>query len=305
MPAHRARPVCLAAGSPEDSPAHSRVRAPGTGFLAARNWLRRIWLLLVSVACSACATHLPPVSRPFTRSLTLDARRLTLHLANRDSTGKRPLLVYTTGDGGWGRKDLALYQEIVAWGYPTAGFSAPDYLDHLRDESGTTTPERLGRDYADIIAFAETSLGVEPGTPVVLIGVSRGAGLEVVAAGQPRVRDKLTGVVAVALTREEEYVRWYGRLPVLHHTQKPVMVQVYEYLPLLGSLPIAVIQSTHDQFLSAPAAAQLFGADTPTRRFHPIDARNHSFAGARGEMYQAVRDALDWIMSREPRAATP
>ena len=295
----------MAAGSSEESPAPSCLAALGTAVVAASRRLRRVWLLLVSVACSGCAVHLPPVSRPFTRSLTVNARRLTLHFANRDSAQKQPLLVYTTGDGGWGRKDLALYQEIVSWGYPTAGFSAPDYLDHLQEESGTTTPERLGRDYADIIAFAETNLGIEPGAPVVLIGVSRGAGLEVVAAGQPRVRDRLTGVVAVALTREEEYVRWYGRLPGLHRPQKPVMVQVYEYLPLLDTLPIAVIQSTHDQFLSAPAAAQLFGADTPTRRFHPIDARNHSFAGARAEMYQACRDALDWIISREPRSLKP
>jgi pimeloyl-ACP methyl ester carboxylesterase len=208
--------------------------------------------------------------------------------------------VYTTGDGGWKRKDLALYRQIVSWGYPIAGFSAPDYLDHLRGEDGTTTPGRLGRDYADIIAFAETNLGLEPGTPVVLVGVSRGAGLEVVAAGQPRVRDKLTGVVAVALTREEEYVRWFGRFPILHRPQERVMVQVYEYLPLLGQLPIAVVQSTHDQFLPAAAAAQLFGAETPTRRFRAIEARNHSFAGARAEMYQACREAFDWILGRDP-----
>ncbi len=76
------------------------------------------------------------------------------------------------------------------------------------------------------------------------------------------------------------------------------MVQVYEYLPLLGTVPIAVIQSTHDHFLPAAAAAQLFGADTPTRRFRAIEAQNHSFGGAREEMYQACKEALAWILDR-------
>src|SRR4051812_37053784 len=109
MPAHRARPVCMAAQPAEGSPAQSRLAALGTGAGAASRWVRRACLLLVSIACSACAVHLPPVSRPFTRSLTVNARRLTLHFANGTGTQKRPLLVYTTGDGGWGRKDLALY----------------------------------------------------------------------------------------------------------------------------------------------------------------------------------------------------
>ena len=281
-----------------------RNRPPGRcrhGGCPGAGWLRLVSILLLALASHACAAHLPAASRPFDRSLTLNAHPLTLHFANGEITRKRPLLLYTTGDGGWVRKDLALYRQIVSWGYPTVGFSAPDYLRHLRGAEGTTTPRALGRDYAEIVAFAETNLHIQPGTPVVLIGVSRGAGLEVVAAGQPGVRDRLSGVVAVALTKEEEYVRWFGRrLPLVRRPPTQVMVEVYDYLPLLGSLPLAVVQSTRDQFLPAAAAAQLFGAETPTRRFRAIDARNHSFGGARDQMYQACKEALMWIVAKTP-----
>ncbi|MEN3339724.1 MAG: hypothetical protein V7647_3400 [Acidobacteriota bacterium] len=271
----------------------------GRSVRAAR--VRLASVVLFALGAGACAAHLPPASRPFDRTLTINAHRLKLHFANGESSRKGPLLVYTTGDGGWVRKDLALYRQIVSWGYPTAGFSAPDYLEHLRGAEGTTTPAALGRDYAEIIAFAETNLHVERGTPVVLIGVSRGAGLEVIAAGQPRVREQLSGVVAVALTKEEEYVRWFGRrLPLVRRPSTRVMLEVYEYLPLLGNLPLAVVQSTKDQFLPASAAAKLFGADTPTRRFRAIEARNHSFGGAREQMYQACKEALTWILARAP-----
>jgi hypothetical protein len=274
------------------------------GASRARRPLRWWCLAVLAAAAQACALHLPAASRPFDRSLTLNAHPVTIHFANRYGSYGRPLLLYTTGDGGWARKDLALYKQIVSWGYPTAAFSAPNYLKHLRGEQ-STTPERIGRDYAHIIEFAAAHLALDPGTPVVLIGVSRGAGLEVVAAGDSAVRTKLGGVLAIALTREEEYVRWFGlRLPLLRRPAHPVMVQLYEYLPLLGSLPVAVVQSTRDAFLPAAAAAHLFGPNTGTRRFHSIDARNHSFGGAREQMYETVHTSVRWIDSLVVREDT-
>jgi len=260
---------------------------------------RQLCLIYLLAALShGCAGRLPAASKPFDRALVLNGHSLTVHFANAGTEGTRPLIVYTTGDGGWARKDLAFYRQIVSWGYPVAGFSATDYVKHLPRESDTTTPGRLGRDYDAIIAFAKERLGTAADRPVVLVGVSRGAGLSVVAAGQRRVRAQIAGVVAVALTKEEEYVRWFGlrRRPARsRRAREPVMLQVYEYLPLLGTLPLAVVQSSHDNYLPATAARRLFGADSGTRRFNTIEARNHSFSGARDKMYDAVHAALRWI----------
>jgi dienelactone hydrolase len=253
----------------------------------------RGWLVLLSLALPGCAANLPPSSRPFDGALSINARQLTVHFANEGAAAGRPLLVYTTGDAGWVRKDLAVYREMVSWGYPIAGISAPEYLAHLRGKTATT-PERVADDYLRIIAFAQARLHLER-APVVLVGVSRGAGLVVVAAGQAAVREKLGGVVAVALTKEEEHVRWLGHLPAIRRPAIPVIVELYEYLPLLGAMPVAVVQSTRDSYLPADAAARLFGPDTETRRFRPIDARNHTFGGARREMYDALKGSVEWI----------
>jgi hypothetical protein len=263
------------------------------GDMCRRFGLRR-WLVLLALALPGCAANLPPSSRPFDGALSINARQLTVHFANEGAAAGRPLLVYTTGDAGWVRKDLAVYREMVSWGYPIAGISAPEYLAHLRGKRATT-PERVADDYLRIIAFAQARMHVEAAAPVVLVGVSRGAGLVVVAAGQAAVHEKLAGVVAVALTKEEENVRWLGHLPALRRPAIPVIVELYEYLPLLGALPVAVVQSTRDSYLPADAAARLFGPDTETRRFRPIDARNHTFGGARREMYDALKESVEWI----------
>src|SRR5262249_53132664 len=245
-------------------------------------------------ALSGCATHpAPTVPDQF---VSLHSHSLRLHFENSDVAVMRPLLVYATGDGGMHRKDLDTYRHLAALGDPIVGFDARDYVKHLGKDSPPTTPEVLAADYSQIIAQAREALGLDPHCAVVLVGVSRGAGLAVVAAG--RLRDTISGVVPVALTQEEEYVRWYHRLPPPLEQHPPSRWSVYEYLAQLGTLPIAVIQSTHDHYLPAVRARQQFGPDTPYRWLQPIEANDHNFGGARDRMYDAIRSALNWVSTR-------
>jgi pimeloyl-ACP methyl ester carboxylesterase len=247
-------------------------------------------VLLLAAAISACAHPHPAVPDQF---VSLHKHSLRLHFDNAGTPSTRPLLVYATGDGGMHRKDLDTYRQLAALGDPIVGFDARDYVKHLGTDSGTTTPERLADDYSRIIERARHALGIDAGREVILVGVSRGAGLAVVAAGQ--LRDKIAGVVAVALTQEEEYVRWLRRVPLSRERRRPVMVDVYEYLAQLGDTPVAVIQSTHDGYLPAAKARERFGPDTAYRWLQPIEASNHNFGGARRRMYSAIQSALRWI----------
>lgn len=253
----------------------------------------RLPAFLLFAVASGCASHAHPLV-PDGRA-SFNGHGLELHFANATAPHARPLLVFATGDGGMHRKDLAMYRHLDAWGYPLVGFDARDYVRHL-GASETTTPERLAQDYRGIIAAAREALHLDPTRRVVLVGVSRGAGLSVVAAGE--LRDVVSGVVAVALTREEEYVRWYRRLRVL--PRREVMVDVEEYLPQLGDLPLAVVQSTRDEYLRAADARVLLGPDGPRRWLQVVDARNHSFGGAREQLYAAAQRALEWVAERIP-----
>src|SRR5262245_4360079 len=250
-------------------------------------------LLLWAVLTQGCAHPRPIVPDEF---VNLNNHSLRLHFDNAKAPATRPLLVYATGDGGMHRKDLDTYRPLAALGDPLVGFDARDYVKHLGDNVSTTTPERLAEDYARIIERGRHTLGIDPLRPVVLVGVSRGAGLAVVAAG--RLCDAISGVVAVALTQEEEYVRWYRHLPLPHEAHQAVMVDVYEYLTQLGDLPVAVIQSTHDRYLPAAKARAQFGPDSAHRWLQPIEATNHNFGAARERMYDAIQAALKWVSTR-------
>jgi fermentation-respiration switch protein FrsA (DUF1100 family) len=117
------------------------------------------------------------------------------------------------------------------------------------------------------------------------------------------VQPLLAGVLAVGLTKEEEYVRHY-RTRRGHSEKTPsrelVTFDTYGSLNELRALPLAVIQSTHDGYLPADEARALFGPDTALRRLSPIAARDHSFKDARDALYHRMSGALSWICRLRP-----
>jgi pimeloyl-ACP methyl ester carboxylesterase len=238
------------------------------------------------------------------REAQLDTERMEVQLVRAaEAAGPQPLLLYATGDGGWRSADRGLFQHLVGWGYPVAGFSARHYLEHLGFEA--TTPAHVAMDYGHLIAFAKQELGLPGDTPTVLVGFSRGSGLAVVAAGQPELRSRLGGVLAVALGDEEEYARDRGPRrsgdpPEVSARELPAL-RPYDVLARLAGLPVAVIQSTGDGYLPAARAQELFGRDDEWRRFHAIQAGSHTFAGARDALYEQARLALEWIAAPRPR----
>ena len=218
--------------------------------------------------------------------------KVRLSTPGRAKTDRQLLLLYATGDAGWFGKDLAIFDAVAAWGYPAAGFSAREYVHHIGPDP--LEPREVATDYVQIITAAETALRLPAETRVVLVGKSRGAGLAVAAAGSPELKQELDGVLAVGLTKEEEYVRREkGTRP-----RQFVMLQTYPNLPALGALPVAVIQSSNDQYVPAAEARQLFGPDTDVRLFVPIEADDHNFSGALDTMYAEMERAFHWIVER-------
>jgi pimeloyl-ACP methyl ester carboxylesterase len=212
-------------------------------------------------------------------SVVLHDHSLTLHLSSPLPARPGPLLVYTTGDAGWFWKDRELFDHIVTFGYPAVGFSSRDYLRHLGRGVDVLRSGAVAHDYSEVIRTAKQALGVPPDTRVVLVGKSRG---------------QLQGMIAVGLTREEEYVR--SRL--WRRPKTGDMLDTYAALKDLRDLPVAVIQSTHDDYVPAAEARDLLGSDTDDRQLRSIESSDHNFGGARDVLYEEMQRELRWILDR-------
>jgi pimeloyl-ACP methyl ester carboxylesterase len=255
---------------------------------------RIVAISLLALGLSGCVTLGPRAPRPSTRvsSIRLHEHSLTLHLTVPTAPTCDLLLVYATGDGGWWGKDRALYNHLKDWGYASVGFSAREYVHHLGKE--TLRPQEVAADYEAIIRAAESSLGLPVSTRAVLIGKSRGAGLSVAAAGPGLLKPRLAGILVVGLTAEEEYVRRLRRA----RPRQLVMLETYSYLDRLATLPVAVIQSTRDNYIPADQARRLFGDDNPIRQLVAVEAEDHNFGGAIDRLYAEMERSLQWILDR-------
>ena len=258
-------------------------------------------ILLIILAGCTCRISVPNATNTLqTRSwITLYHHPLELCFSKPNGLlNSVVLVVYATGDGGWRCLDQKLFEWISSWNYPVVGFSSRSYLNNLEYVRDTTTPLRLVQDFETIIQFAEQKLEMRQSTRIILVGFSRGAGLAVVAAGQGKLKPNLAGVVAIALTKEEEHIIHYG--PRKRSQSNPpvrelLRIQTYEYLTRIASVPVVVIQSTHDGYLPASAARALLGPDTELKKLLSINAQNHRFTGGCMDLYTEAETALDWI----------
>jgi hypothetical protein len=196
-----------------------------------------------------------------------------------------PLVLHLTGDSGYHGLDLQLFTAVTGWGYPVAVLASPDWIDTFLD--GTTTRGSLARDIDSVARVAARAAGVPESEPVVLLGLSRGAGLAVEASCEAVLRPRLRGVVALGLCPTEERVRGPDG------AGRP-----YRDKALLEGLRLEVIQSTRDRFLGADGARTAFGPDTDLHLLHPVEASSHTFVDGREALLRQLRTSLDRVAGR-------
>jgi len=243
---------------------------------------------------SGCALHVSRPPKPFVQTtITLSKDPIDIRLIPPAPQQETPILtLFVTGDGGWRSLDEEVFKRIGEQGFAAAGFSASRYLKSMSEVSDTTTPRRLARDFQQIIRFAKQSLNLPPDTRVVMVGISRGAGLVSIAAGQDTLRDQTAGIIAIALGDVEDHVVHRKRTA---RKSEWVAVETYVYLRQLTGVPVEILQSTHDKYTTARKARELIGADTPLHHLHAIDAASHTFKGGLPPLLAQLKDSLDQL----------
>ena len=213
-----------------------------------------------------------------------------------------PLVLYSSGSGGWHDFDEYVASSFAERGLPVLGVSTHSYLKTFYSDDHPATSTAVVEDYIELIKQAKKIARVDESSPVILAGWSLGAGYAPLIASDARIKPHVLGVITFSLSRENETAltvsnRLMSRL--LGRTIGPSF-DVSQYLARVAPVPVAIIQAAKDRNASPREAQKIISGVSPDdgstlRLFQVTAGRSHSFAGGRSEVEQTLDEVLAWI----------
>ena len=243
----------------------------------------------MALAGSLAATA--PASSPAATTVVLRGHPQVVRLYG--TRGDGPPVIVSSGDGGWMHLGPRVAEFLAARGFFVVGFDARAYLAAFTSGSATLRPEDAPVDYRTLVDFAARGSSERP----ILVGVSEGAGLSVLAAADAATKPLIRGVVTLGLPdRNELGWRWRDALIyVTHGVPNEPMFLARNVVGGVAPVPLAAIHSTHDEFVPLDEARGIFAHAGPPSRFWTVAARDHRFSDSRDVLEADLLEALAWI----------
>jgi hypothetical protein len=228
-----------------------------------------------------------------TETFSIRGVEQTLHLYGE--RGSPPVIV-SSGDGGWVHLGPQVASFLATRGYFVVGFDAKAYLSAFTDGPATLSVEDVPRDYSLLVDYVARGGAAKP----LLVGVSEGAGLSVLAASSPALKARLAGVVVLGLPEENE-LGWRWRDSIIYVTKKVPHEPTFSARAVVGRLsplPLAALHSTHDEFAPLAQAREILSAAHEPKRLWVIEAADHRFSDNQEELERRLEEAIAWIQSQ-------
>jgi hypothetical protein len=207
-------------------------------------------------------------------------------------------VIVSSGDGGWIHLAPYVADFLGARGFFVVGFNTKSYLESFTSPHSTLRTDEAASDYGVLAAFAREQTGKTP----ILIGVSEGAGLSVLAATDARTKTAIAGVIALGLPdRNELGWRWKDAAIYLTHgvPDEPTF-SAAAIVDHVAPLPFAAIASTHDEFVPVTEVDKILNAAAEPKHLWIVNASNHRFSNNLLEFDQRLLDALAWARKNSP-----
>lgn len=213
---------------------------------------------------------------------------IKLQVYQQANAQAQPLVIFTSGDGGWSPFCADIAAHVAATGKTVVGFNAKEYLTTFASSQKPVTPDELTRDYAQIIDAALARPGVDSKAPVTLAGWSLGAGYSVLVSSDNNLKNRIQRVVAISLPNYNE-LAWKpsdALIYITHGTPHEKVFEAQDYLRKLAPLSLVMLNATDDDTSPLGDARSLFEKTAGPRRFFAIRAKGHHFEGGEKEFYR-------------------
>jgi dienelactone hydrolase len=229
--------------------------------------------------------------------ITIRGKVLTLELYQPTKTGgPKGTVLMGSGDVGWVGLAVDLAVFLADQGYAVVGINSRQYLSAFTSGAAHVAPEQVTGDYATIAKILR-----DRGTlwaPVILAGVSEGAALAVlggVTANHAWVKGVMTlGLPASAelAWRLKDLIKWITRKDPGEPSFEPK-----DFISHISPLPLWMIQSTKDEYVTHADYQQLESAARAPKRLLLVDAANHRFTDRLSILHAHVLEGLQWMQN--------
>jgi fermentation-respiration switch protein FrsA (DUF1100 family) len=212
--------------------------------------------------------------------------------------GGDPVIV-SSGDGGWIHLGPHVAETLAAKGFFVVGFDAKAYLETFTTAASVLRPEDEPGDYRILAEYAARGSAKK----AILIGVSEGAGLSVLAATDPLTKKAIAGVVTLGLPDLNE-LGWRWKDSVIYVTHGLPDEPTFSAATVVGQVspvPLAAIHSTHDEFVSVDEVQRTIDRAGAPKRLWIVNASNHRFSGNLEAFDRCLLEAIQWIDQQRPR----
>jgi hypothetical protein len=248
---------------------------------------RTVAVFLILLAASAGTARIKS-----TISIRGKEQRLNLY----GSSANAPV-VLSSGDFGWSGLVVHVAEFLASSGFYVIGFDTRSYLASFTSKDSTLKPTDVPGDYRTLLALADKGASAKP----ILIGVSEGAGLSLLAATDPEVKTIIQGVLAIGLPDQNE-LGWKWQDFTIWITKKAPNEPSFMVEDIIGEvspLPLAEIHSTHDEFLPLDKAREMFAKAGEPKKMWVIDSTNHRFSENRPLLDRRILEAVEWIRNSD------
>lgn len=214
----------------------------------------------------------------------------------RPSSTARGTIIMGSGDVGWVGLAVSRAQELSTDGYAVVGVNVREYLSAFTVGTAHLSAEDIQRDFGALATFLRAR-GLLA-APVVLSGVSEGAGIAVVAAASPENHAWVNGVITMGLPELSEIAwRWSDFTSWI--TKKDAAepsVRATEFVGRIAPVPLAMIQSLKDEYVPEADYRAIERAARDPKTLMLIAASNHRFTDRLPELRRAYTAALAWVV---------